>query len=67
MSKKRRSGFLLAILCLQKGVQEIANEDGTVPWKRILEFGTNVFLMDRTATDLKNKWRSMCKGSPGCK
>ncbi|MBA0713222.1 hypothetical protein Golax_012265 [Gossypium laxum] len=52
---------------LKKGVQEIANEDGTVPWKRILEFGTNVFLMDRTATDLKNKWRSMCKGSPGCK
>ncbi|MBA0587834.1 hypothetical protein Gorai_000955 [Gossypium raimondii] len=52
---------------LKKGLQEIANEDGTVPWKRILEFGTNVFLMDRTATDLKNKWRSMCKGSPGCK
>ncbi|TYJ18583.1 hypothetical protein E1A91_A09G133800v1 [Gossypium mustelinum] len=52
---------------LRKGVQELANEDGTVPWKRILEFGTNVFLMDRTATDLKNKWRSMCKDSPGCK
>ncbi|KAL4341942.1 hypothetical protein GQ457_08G015960 [Hibiscus cannabinus] len=47
---------------LRKGVEEFtSSHDGTIPWKRILEFGSQVFPKDKTATDLKNKWRAMCK------
>jgi hypothetical protein len=35
--------------------------DRRIPWKKILEFGGNVFLSSRTTTDLKDKWRNMCK------
>ncbi|GMI77370.1 hypothetical protein HRI_001406300 [Hibiscus trionum] len=53
---------------LKKGVEEFScSYDGTIPWKRILEFGSQVFPKDKTPTDLKNKWRAMCKGSPNCK
>ncbi|KAE8725810.1 RING/FYVE/PHD zinc finger superfamily protein, putative isoform 2 [Hibiscus syriacus] len=48
---------------LRKGVEEFTKGDGTIPWKRILEFGSKVFPRDKTARDLKNKWNSMRKGS----
>ncbi|XP_059295957.1 uncharacterized protein LOC132049247 [Lycium ferocissimum] len=32
-------------------------------WKRILEFGCDVFLEGRTAGDLKDKWRNISKAS----
>ncbi|XWS59162.1 hypothetical protein CRYUN_Cryun08bG0098300 [Craigia yunnanensis] len=52
---------------LRKGVQKFANDGENVPWKRILDFGTKVFLRGRTTVDLKDKWRNMCKGSLRCK
>ncbi|KAL8096715.1 uncharacterized protein LOC141692909 [Apium graveolens] len=48
---------------LTAGVKRFAsNHDKQVPWKMILEFGGAVFV-NRTAVDLKDKWRNMCKGS----
>lgn len=38
-----------------------------IPWKKILEYGSSVFLNGRTTVDLKDKWRNICKGSPKCK
>ncbi|CAN4118581.1 unnamed protein product [Withania somnifera] len=32
-------------------------------WKRILDFGGDVFLKGRTAGDLKDKWRNISKAS----
>ncbi|PSS21157.1 Myb-like protein [Actinidia chinensis var. chinensis] len=36
-------------------------------WKRILEFGSEVFQKGRTTIDLKDKWRNICRGSPKSK
>lgn len=53
---------------LKKGVQKFASvDDRIIPWKKILEFGSSVFFGGRTAIDLKDKWRNMCKGSPRSK
>lgn len=41
--------------------------DRNIPWKRILEFGSDVFQKGRTTIDLKDKWRNICKGSPKSK
>ncbi|KAM7524537.1 hypothetical protein LguiA_014439 [Lonicera macranthoides] len=50
---------------LKEGVQRFSNaNDKSIPWKKILEFGSDVFLKGRTAIDLKDKWRNLCKGSP---
>ncbi|XVE96003.1 hypothetical protein REPUB_Repub02eG0184200 [Reevesia pubescens] len=51
---------------LRKGVEKFADNGGTVPWKRILEYGTKVFMRGRTTVDLKDKWRNMSKGSLRC-
>ncbi|XP_002526722.2 uncharacterized protein LOC8278948 isoform X1 [Ricinus communis] len=52
---------------LKEGVQKFSNiSDRTISWKKILEYGSAVFLHDRTTTDLKDKWRNICKGSPKC-
>lgn len=49
---------------LKEGVQKFSNvNDKVVPWKKILDFGGTVF-QGRTAVDLKDKWRNICKGSP---
>lgn len=49
----------------QEGVRRFASDNNrTMPWKRILEFGAQIFEKHRTAIDLKDKWRNMCKGSP---
>ncbi|CAH9105582.1 unnamed protein product [Cuscuta epithymum] len=34
-----------------------------MPWKEILELGADHFWKGRTAVDLKDKWRNICKGS----
>ncbi|XP_062006374.1 uncharacterized protein LOC133723544 isoform X1 [Rosa rugosa] len=53
---------------LKKGVQEFqCNDETRMPWKQIFEFGSDVFLSGRTPTDLKDKWRNICKGSPKSK
>ncbi|GAV57285.1 hypothetical protein CFOL_v3_00823 [Cephalotus follicularis] len=50
---------------LKKGVRKFSRvDDRKVPWKKILEFGSSVFLDCRTTIDLKDKWRNMCKSSP---
>ncbi|KAJ0100296.1 hypothetical protein Patl1_20563 [Pistacia atlantica] len=53
---------------LKMGVRKFTSvNDRNIPWKKILEFGSSVFLMGRTTIDLKDKWRNMCKGSPRAK
>ncbi|KAL5744041.1 hypothetical protein ACOSP7_026898 [Xanthoceras sorbifolium] len=53
---------------LKKGVKKFTRfDDINIPWKKILEFGSCVFLSGRTTIDLKDKWRNMCKGSPKSK
>ncbi|XP_007028829.2 PREDICTED: uncharacterized protein LOC18599003 isoform X1 [Theobroma cacao] len=49
---------------LRREVEKYASHGGTVPWKKILDMGTSVFLSGRTTVDLKDKWRNMCKGGP---
>ncbi|KAG2687022.1 hypothetical protein I3760_09G034500 [Carya illinoinensis] len=50
---------------LKEGVQKFSNtNDRNIPWKKILEFGGNVFLRIRTTVDLKDKWRNLCKVGP---
>lgn len=56
----------LALLLLKEGVQKFAS-DGKYPWKDILEYGGSVFPNGRTAIDLKDKWRNLCKSSPKSK
>ncbi|KAJ6425824.1 hypothetical protein OIU84_026411 [Salix udensis] len=51
---------------LKEGVQKFAS-DGKYPWKDILEYGSSVFPNGRTAIDLKDKWRNLCKSSPKSK
>ncbi|XP_051116872.1 uncharacterized protein LOC127241735 isoform X2 [Andrographis paniculata] len=47
---------------LKEGVRLLSNPgDKIMPWTKILEFGTGVFDRSRTAIDLKDKWRNMCK------
>ncbi|XP_043816158.1 uncharacterized protein LOC110622911 isoform X2 [Manihot esculenta] len=53
---------------LKEGVQKFSNVgERAIPWKKILEYGSSVFLNGRTTVDLKDKWRNICKGSPKCK
>lgn len=53
---------------LKEGVQKFYSaHDRNIPWKKILEFGAEIFLKGRTAIDLKDKWRNLCKGSPKSK
>ncbi|XP_063935565.1 uncharacterized protein LOC108227921 isoform X2 [Daucus carota subsp. sativus] len=48
---------------LKEGVKRFASHhDGLMPWKTILEFGGDVF-KNRTAIDLKDKWRNISKAS----
>ncbi|XP_074378980.1 uncharacterized protein LOC141720454 isoform X2 [Apium graveolens] len=50
---------------LKEGVRRfVSNHDRNMPWKKILEFGAEIFEKHRTAIDLKDKWRNICKGSP---
>lgn len=51
------------IIDLQEGVEKLSGgNDRCIPWKKILEYGGTVFQPGRrTAIDLKDKWRNMCK------
>ncbi|KAI8006332.1 hypothetical protein LOK49_LG07G00485 [Camellia lanceoleosa] len=50
---------------LKEGVNRFSSvRDRTIPWKRIWEFGVDVFQKGRTSIDLKDKWRNICIGSP---
>ncbi|KAK4757979.1 hypothetical protein SAY87_019280 [Trapa incisa] len=44
---------------LLEGVQRFS--DKSLPWRRILEFGSGVFDSSRIPMDLKDKWRNMQK------
>ncbi|XAR61352.1 hypothetical protein NMG60_11035033 [Bertholletia excelsa] len=47
---------------LKEGVSRFSNvNDKTFPWKKILEFGSDVFQKGRTMVDLKDKWRNISK------
>ncbi|KAI3733007.1 hypothetical protein L1987_64221 [Smallanthus sonchifolius] len=53
---------------LKEGVQRFScADDKRIPWKKILEFGRDVFDKSRTAIDLKDKWRNICKETPAIK
>ncbi|CAI9100037.1 OLC1v1036955C2 [Oldenlandia corymbosa var. corymbosa] len=50
---------------LKVGVRKLTTiHDKKIPWMKILEFGADVFEKGRSAVDLKDKWRNICKGSP---
>ncbi|CAH9062862.1 unnamed protein product [Cuscuta europaea] len=40
-----------------------STKNRNMPWKEILELGADHFWKGRTAVDLKDKWRNICKGS----
>ncbi|KAI4305577.1 hypothetical protein L6164_028937 [Bauhinia variegata] len=44
---------------LKEGVSRFSTENQNVPWRKILEYGSNVFDSTRTPVDLKDKWRNM--------
>ncbi|KAI4300761.1 hypothetical protein L6164_034099 [Bauhinia variegata] len=51
---------------LREGVQKfsgVTTMERGIPWRKIFEFGSHVFLNGRTTVDLKDKWRNMCKAS----
>lgn len=59
--------FLTAIcLCWQEGVQRFSlTMNKNIPWRKILEFGHNVFSTNRLPVDLKDKWKKiMAKEDP---
>lgn len=48
---------------LKKGVEMFVQQDRTIPWKAILEYGGCVFKKGRTAMNLKDKWKNMKRGT----
>ncbi|KAL7112451.1 hypothetical protein ACP275_04G004100 [Erythranthe tilingii] len=49
---------------LKKWKRKLHNDDDkSIPYKEILEAGAGVFHPRRTATDLKDKWRNICKAN----
>ncbi|KAK6945320.1 hypothetical protein RJ641_026422 [Dillenia turbinata] len=51
------------VAALQEGMELFGKAEGKIPWIRILEFGSSVFLRGRTPSDLKDKWRNIMKAS----
>ena len=47
---------------LQEGVLKFSEENRNIPWRKILEYGFDVFYDTRTPVDLKDKWRTMTAG-----
>ncbi|XP_076946955.1 uncharacterized protein LOC143618742 [Bidens hawaiensis] len=53
---------------LKEGMEKFSSEDyKRIPWKKILDFGRDVFDKSRTTIDLKDKWRNICKEGPAVK
>ncbi|KAL7151025.1 hypothetical protein ABFS83_04G004000 [Erythranthe nasuta] len=49
---------------LKKWMRKLHNDDDkSIPYKEILEAGAGVFHPRRTPTDLKDKWRNICKAN----
>lgn len=47
---------------MQEGVKTFSIKGNkNLPWKKILEFGSDVFDKTRTPSDLKDKWRNMAR------
>ncbi|KAJ7964644.1 Homeodomain-like protein with RING/FYVE/PHD-type zinc finger domain [Quillaja saponaria] len=44
---------------LKEGVFKFSIGNQKIPWRKILEFGCNVFDVTRTPVDLKDKWRNI--------
>ncbi|KAF7833289.1 protein CHROMATIN REMODELING 4-like isoform X1 [Senna tora] len=44
---------------LKEGVLRFSVENRNIPWRKILEFGCDVFDNNRTPVDLKDKWKNM--------
>lgn len=45
---------------LQEGVEKFSTTvNKNIPWRKILEFGSDVFNGTRTPADLKDKWRNL--------
>lgn len=50
----------LSTLLLQQGVELFSSKaNKNMPWRKILEFGHNVFHPNRTPAELKDKWRNI--------
>ncbi|XP_076900991.1 uncharacterized protein LOC143555301 [Bidens hawaiensis] len=53
---------------LKEGMEKFSGEDyKRIPWKKILDFGRDVFDKSWTTIDLKDKWRNICKEGPAVK
>ncbi|KAL3640481.1 hypothetical protein CASFOL_015449 [Castilleja foliolosa] len=47
---------------LKEGIRRLCiPNDRAIPWKKIQEFGADVFQESRSTVDLKDKWRNLCK------
>ncbi|KAI4305575.1 hypothetical protein L6164_028935 [Bauhinia variegata] len=46
---------------LKEGVSRFSTQNHNIPWRKILEYGSNVFNSTRTPVDLKDKWRNVAK------
>ncbi|XP_059668447.1 uncharacterized protein LOC132313614 isoform X2 [Cornus florida] len=46
---------------LKEGFRRYSSNSKNIPWKKILDFGVHVFQKGRTAMDLKDKWRNICR------
>ncbi|KAI9114741.1 hypothetical protein K1719_014439 [Acacia pycnantha] len=48
---------------LKEGVLKFSKENQNIPWRKILEYGGDVFDDTRTPADLKDKWRTLAAGA----
>ncbi|XP_021668102.2 uncharacterized protein LOC110655908 isoform X2 [Hevea brasiliensis] len=44
---------------LKEGLQKFSTKNKNIPWRKILEFGRDVFHVSRSPADLKDKWRQI--------
>ncbi|XP_062115243.1 uncharacterized protein LOC133829555 isoform X2 [Humulus lupulus] len=65
LRRKRLQWTAAELQKLKEGVQ-IFSDRRKIPWRKILE-SSSVFQKGRTAVDLKDKWKNMCKGTPESK
>jgi hypothetical protein len=58
--RKRRFWTLAEVEMLRVGVQKFPGERN-IPWRKILQFGRDVFHDERAPSDLKDKWKTLNK------
>ncbi|KAL2243050.1 uncharacterized protein LOC105157969 isoform X1 [Sesamum indicum] len=49
---------------LKEGMRKFSTPHDRLPWKKVLEFGANIFNESRSTVDLKDKWRNLSKATP---